>query len=42
MGCEVLFARRGAENMHGMLKDIFKLETDPNSGVRYITKAKDE
>ena len=35
------FARRGAENMHAMVKDDFKLVTDP-TGVRYITKARDE
>ena len=36
------FARRGAENMHSMLKDTFKLEVDLKTGLRYITKAKDE
>ena len=36
------FARRGAENMHEMLKRTFKLEVDPNTGLRYIARAVDE
>ena len=36
------FARRGAENMHKMTKDLFKLVTDVKSGLRYIVKVMDE
>ena len=36
------FARRGAENIHAMTKDTFKMTTDRNNGIRYIVKAVDE
>jgi hypothetical protein len=36
------FCRRGVENMTEMTKDTFSIEVDPNSGLRYVKKAKDE
>ena len=36
------FARRGAENIHAMLKDDFKIFTDSTTGLKYIKKVKDE
>ena len=36
------FARRGAENIHGMLKDHFKVVKDQNSGKKYVMIARDE
>ena len=36
------FARRGGENMHSMDKNTFKLVTDRNTGVKYISRAQDE
>ena len=36
------FARRGAENIHAMLKDTFEVTTDQDTGIRYVTKVKDE
>ena len=32
------FARRGAENMHTMLKSSFVTHTNPETGLRFITK----
>ena len=36
------FARRGAENVHAMLKDHFEVMTDQDTGLRYVKIAKDE
>ena len=36
------FCRRGAENMHLMTKSTFSIKTDPESGLRYVTKSTDE
>ena len=36
------FACRGGENIPTMMKQTFKLSTDPNTGIKYIEKAIDE
>ena len=36
------FCRRGRENLYGMEKDMFCIETQPEDGVQYIVQAKDE
>ena len=36
------FCRRGGENMVDMTKETFSVQTDPDSGLRYVVKAKDE
>ena len=36
------FFRRGAENMHNMTVDTFCVKTDPNTGLKYVSKRIDE
>lgn len=36
------FCRRGMENIPNMTKSTFEIKTDAKSGLRYVTKAKDE
>ncbi|XP_062603966.1 uncharacterized protein LOC134265768 [Saccostrea cucullata] len=42
MDIRLYFCRRGLENMAQMTKDTFCVSTDPNTGLRYVKKAKDE
>lgn len=36
------FARRGAENMHGMTKSTYEIVTDTDTGKRYVAQKVDE
>ena len=36
------FARRGGENIYEMTKNTFKVVTDPETDIAYITRAVDE
>ncbi|VDI46488.1 Hypothetical predicted protein [Mytilus galloprovincialis] len=36
------FCRRGIENMHSMTKCSFTIKTDIKTGLKYVTKSKDE
>ncbi|XP_071135474.1 uncharacterized protein KIAA1958-like [Mytilus edulis] len=38
----LFFCRRGIENMHSMTKCTFTIKTDIKTGLKYVTKAKDE